>query len=262
MFGGKETGEDMRENMRDKESYLTIKYSVVMPIHRYNEYTDVAVKSVLKAIGNREDIEFIILNDNPEAPLDYYGKCTRVVKLPKIDLLNKLIIGTQLAKGEYYCNADYDDISHPQKFELFDTLLEYNDIVGANQCVFWDVKTDKTYRMKKEARTRKYVYQNEVGVFPWLQHSNSAIPLKWLRKVGYDGGRNMGMYRTDGRVLTDSPIWAKAHLDGLEVGFMDDINQNAWRQCWQILTGENVNVYDNMGQYFEECEVQKPKVLL
>ncbi len=252
----------MRENMRDRGRYLTIMYSVVMPIHKYNEFTEKAIGSVTNAIGGRQDVEFLILDDSGLPNIWELDMRINYIKLPKIDLLNKLIIGTQLAKGEYYCNADYDDISHPQKFELFDTLLEYNDIVGANQCVFWDVKTDKTYRMKKEARTRKYMYRNEVGAFPWLQHSNSAIPLKWLRKVGYDGGRNMGMYRTDGRVLTDSPIWAKAHLDGLEVGFMDDINQNAWRQCWQILTGENVNVYDNMGQYFEECEVQKPKVLL
>ena len=230
-----------------------------MPIHRYNEFTGRAIRSVVRAIGNRKDVEFIILDDSDSDKISKGD--IKLVKLPKIDLLNKLIIGTQIAKGEYYCNVDYDDISHPQKFELFDKLLETNDIVGANQCVFWDVKTDKTYRMKEEARTRRYMYQNEAGAFPWLQHSNSAIPLKWLRKVGYDGGRNMGMYRTDGRVLTDSPIWAKAHLDGLEFGFMDDINPNSWSQCWQILTGENVNVYDDMGQFFKECDVEKPKVL-
>ena len=253
--------------MRDKESYLTIKYSVVMPIHRYNKFTDKAIESVDRAIGNRSDVEFIILDDsvikdNLHFTINRAGyKPINHIKLSKIDLLNKLIIGTQLAKGEYYCNADYDDISHPQKFELFDELLEKNDIAGANQCVFWDVKDDKTYKMKEALKERTHTYKNKAITYPWLQHSNSAVPLKWLRKAGYDGGRNMGMYRDDGKMLTDSPIWARAVVDGLKFGFFDDINPNSWRQCWQILTGENVNVYDDMGKYFEECDVEKPKVL-
>ena len=132
--------------MRDKESYLTIKYSVVMPVHKFNKCTRKAIESVLDAIGNRKDVEFLILDDSGiEAN---YPKVIKHIKLPKIDLVNKLIVGTQLAKGEYYCNADYDDISHPQKFEFFDKLLEKSDIVGANQCVFWDVRTDKTYKLK------------------------------------------------------------------------------------------------------------------
>ena len=230
-----------------------------MPIHKYNEFTGMAIRSVVKAIGDRNDVEFIILDDSDSDKISKGD--IKLIKLPKIDLLNKLIIGTQLAKGEYYCNADYDDISHPQKFELFDKLLEKNDIAGANQCVFWDVKTDKTYRMKPNLLTRIHKHPTKPLTYPWVQHSNSAIPLKWLRKVGYDGGKRLGLVRADGRILTDSPIWTRAKMDGLKFGFFDDINPNSWRQCWQILTGDNVNVYDTMDILFEEVEVEKPKVL-
>ncbi len=241
-----------------------IKYSVVMPIHRNNRFLRNAVDSIGIAVKDRDDVEIIILDDSNEMLFtDEFKSLPNIqhIKLPKIDLLNKLIIGTQLAKGEYYCNSDYDDISHPQKFEMFDKLLETNDIVGANQCVFWDVKNDKTYKMKNAFKERKHIYRNKLFKYPWLQHSNTAIPLKWLRSVSYDGGRNMGMYRTDGELLTDSPVWARANVDGLKFGFFDDINPNSWMQCWQILTEDNVNVYDNMGQYFEECNVHKPEVL-
>ncbi len=134
-----------------------IKYSVVMPVHKYSKFTNAAIKSVDLAIGDRKDVEFIILDDSgktfaTEVPYERIQH----IRLSKIDLLNKLIIGTQLAKGEYYCNSDYDDISHPQKFEMFDKILETNDIVGANQCVFWDVKNDNTYKMKKAFKERKH----------------------------------------------------------------------------------------------------------
>ncbi len=233
-----------------------------MPIHRFNEFTNAAIKSVDVAIGDRDDVEFIILDDSGKTfATEVHYERLKHIRLPKIDLINKLIIGTQIAKGEYYCNCDYDDISHPQKFEFFDKLLAKNDVAGANQCVFWDVKSDKTYRMKSALKDRAHPGRAKTISYPWLQHSNSAIPLKWLRKIGYDGGRNMGMIRSDGRILTDSPIWAKAAEDGLKFGFLDDINENAWKQCWQIITGDNVNVYETMDVYFEEVKVKKPKVL-
>ncbi len=253
----------MRESKKlfDKKKNL-IKYSVVMPIHKYSKFTNAAIKSVDLAIGDRKDVEFIILDDSGKTfATDVPYERIQYIRLPKIDLLNKLIIGTQLAKGKYYCNADYDDISHPQKFELFDKLLENNDIAGANQCVFWDVKTDKTYKMKNALKERVHLYRNEAITYPWLQHSNTAMPLKWLRKVGYDGGRNMGMYRSDGKILTDSPIWARAIVDGLKFGFLDDINPNSWMQCWQILTDDNVNVYGSMDKYFKEIRIGKPELL-
>lgn len=246
--------------MQGEKGYLKIKYSCVMPIHKYNEYTGKAIQSVIKAIGDRKDVEFIILDDGDSDKVS--NGIIRIVKLPKIDLLNKLIIGTQMAKGEYYCNVDYDDISHPNKFEMFDKLLKNNDIAGANQCVFWDTKSDKTYKLKEQFyKTRTHLYLNNTIKYPWLQHSNSAIPLKWLRKVSYDGGKRMNMMHTGGHVITDSPIWAQAALDGLKFGFLDDVDKDAWKGCWQILTGQNVNNYDNMNDFFEEVDVEKPEVL-
>ena len=232
-----------------------IRYSCVMPIHKYNRFTSNAIGSVIKAIGDRKDIEFIILDDSDSDRITKGN--LKLVKLPKMDLINKLIIGTQIAKGEYYCNADYDDLAHPNKFELFDKILKYNDIAGANNCVFYDVKTDKTYKLKDKLLTRKHLYRNETIEYPLVQHSNSAIPLKWLRSVGYDGGKKIGMTHSEGKVMTDSPIWAKASIDGLKFGFIED-----WKKCWQIITGENVNTYESFGHLFDEIEVEKHEALL
>ena len=234
-----------------------IKYSCVMPINRYNRFTKIAMDSVITAIGKREDVEFIVLDDS-NTTIPHYDN-VQYVQLPKIDLVNKLIIGTQLAKGEYYCNVDYDDLSHPQKFELFDKLLKYNDIAGANNCVFYDVKTNKTYKLKDELLVRKHLYRNEAIEYPFIQHSNSAIPLKWLREVGYGNGKRVNMAHSEGHVMTDSPIWAKATIDGMKFGLIED-----WKNCWQIITDTNVNNYtkEQWKIGFDEVEVKRPKGLL
>ncbi|KKM00281.1 hypothetical protein LCGC14_1805990 [marine sediment metagenome] len=247
--------------MRDRESYLTIKYSVVMPLHKMHFFTDKAIKSVLTAIRDRKDVEFLILDDSQTAVV-FSDKMIQHIKLPKMDLINKLIIGTQLAEGEYYCNADYDDISHPQKFEFFDKLLEANDIAGANQCIFFDSKSGKSYKPKDGMKYRTHTYQNERISFPWLQHSNSAIPLKWLRKFGYGNGQSIGMAHTQGHIMTDSPIWAKAKIDGLKFGFFEDIIPNAWKQCYQIIHNDNVNKYTKEMWATDFIEIKKPKGVL
>ena len=233
-----------------------IKYSVVMPIHRYNEYTHYAIRSVVKAIGKRKDVEFIILDDSSNDKISKGN--IKLIKLPKIDLVNKLIMGTQLAKGQYYCNADYDDLAHPKKFELFDKILKYNDMAGANNCVFFNTKTKKTYKLKDKLRNKKHTYNGRIIEYPWLQHSNSAIPLKWLRQVGYGNGKKIQVEHMDGHIMTDTPIWIRASMDGLKVGFIED-----WKQCWQIVHGDNVNVYteERWKSGFDEIEVEIPKEL-
>jgi len=235
-----------------------IKYSVVMPVHKYIKYTDMAINSVMTAIGKRKDVEFIILDDSFKNVV-FTDDRIKHIKLPKIDLVNKLIVGTQLAKGQYYCNADYDDLAHPKKFEIFDKLLKYNDMAGANNCVFFDTRTRKTYKLKDRLRFKKHKYNGRIIEFPWLQHSNSAIPLKWLRQVGYGCGKNIQVEHIDGHIMTDTPIWIRAAMDGLKVGFIDD-----WKQCWQIVHGGNVNVYteERWKSGFDEINVEIPKELL
>lgn len=254
-LSGKGIGEDMRDKTKlfDK----LIKYSCVMPIHKYNEFTGMAIRSVVKAIGDRKDIEFIILDDSDSDKISKGD--IKLIKLPKIDLINKLIMGTQLARGKYYCNADYDDLAHPKKFELFDKLLKKNDMAGANNCVFFDTKTRKTYKLKNSLCVKKHKYNGRIIEYPWLQHSNSAIPLDWLRQVGYGCEKKIQIAHIDGHIMTDTPIWVRASMDGLKVGFIED-----WKQCWQIIHGDNVNTYteDQWKSGFDEIEVKIPKELI
>ena len=244
--------------MREKMLFDNlIKYSCVMCLHKYHKFVPIVIDSIIKSIGNRKDIEFLVLDDSGE-PWNEIENINHI-RLPKIDLINKMIMGTQLAKGQYYCNADYDDIPHPQKFELLDNILKYNDIAGANNAVFWDVKTDKTYCLKHEFNTRTHTNKNKTIRFPWLHPSNSAVPLDWLRSVGYDGGYRIGMTHKEGKIMTDSPIWARAEMDGLKFGFIED-----WKQCWQIVHGGNINVYneEQWKNSFKEIKIKKPTVLL
>jgi hypothetical protein len=239
-----------------------LKYSCVMPLHKMSFFTDRAIKSVLTAMGDRKDIEFLILDDC-DKKVGFTDNRIKHIRLPKIDLVNKLIIGTQLAKGEYYCNVDYDDLSHPKKFELFDKILKYNDIAGANQCVFFDARTGKSYKMKTQFLTREHLYQNKTIKYPWIQHSNSAIPLKWLRAVSYGSEKNINMRHKQGHIITDSPIWARAKIEGLKVGFFNDIDPEAWKECYQVIHNENVNRYNDevWKTGFDEVSVEKPEAM-
>ena len=128
-------------------------------------------------------------------------------------------------------------------------------------CVF-DAITGKAYKPKNRLRHRIHLYRNDTIKYPWLQHSNSAIPLDWLRKVGYGNGQSIGMARIDKKVMTDSPIWAKAQIDGLKFGFFEDIVQNSWKQCFQIIHNNNVNRYtiEKFRADFVEIKSKLPEV--
>ena len=72
------------------------------------------------------------------------------------------------------------------------------------------------------------------------------------------------MAHKEKHVITDSPIWAQAKIDGLRFGFFEDIVPNAWKQCYQISHGDNVNKYDDKvwKDGFVEVKVKLPKVLI
>ena len=110
---------------------------------------------------------------------------------------------------------------------------------------------------------RKHKYRGKAIKYPWLQHSNSAIPLDWLRMVGYGNEKRVLMSHATGHVMTDNPIWAQAYIDGLKFGFFDDVTPNAWKKCVQIVGNHNVNVYSDAQweSSFDEVDIKLPKVL-
>lgn len=113
--------------------------SVVMSV--YNEpleYLEAAIDSILTQTV--KNIEFIIINDNPEnANLDYlrqmasqHKKIQLICNKKNLGLPTSLNIGVERALGKYIARMDADDISMPSRLEEQIKYLEDNcyDLVG------------------------------------------------------------------------------------------------------------------------------------
>jgi len=245
-----------------------IKYTVFMPTHKKQPYLEIAIQSVLIAAGDRA-FEFIILDDSlgeiksndipPDPRIDH-------IQLPRrIDLVTKMRLGVNFARGKYFMPADHDDLSHPKRFEYADKLFAMGyDIVGAEQCVFYNAQNGKCYCLAKERLEQSITVGNTIYHRRFIQHSNSAIPIKWLKHNNYDGGRKFGITMPYNRPAIDTPLWIEAGIQQLKIGTFSMLDQEAWKQCFQIKTPESVNSYESVWDdlsYFVPISVELPPCL-
>jgi len=236
-----------------------------------HSFLKIAIESVITAMGDRDDIEFIIADDsNGEIPESIIPKDSRINHfiLPSginYSLIMKMNLAINMAHGDYFCPADHDDLSHPDRFTITDELINSTGsaVVGADDCVFYDAKRKRCYRLKENFRRRIYTnpWTKQRYEYTWLQHSNSAILTDWLKHYGYDGGKSLGLVPTgSAKFLIDTPVWVRASIDKMRVSTFDMIDETAWARCWQILTGFNVNTYkDSRDALFDEIVIDVPK---
>lgn len=139
--------------------------SVIMSI--YSEPLEWLVKSIESILAQDfQEIEFIIVNDNPERLelngflASYKSKFSNIIILKNeknLGLIKSLNKGIECASGKYIARMDADDIALPHRLSTqLNYILKYKyDLIGANVEVISEIE-EKMYDSNKII-TDKYV---------------------------------------------------------------------------------------------------------
>lgn len=247
-----------------------IKYTATMTTHKSQRFWKPAITSLMNAVGDREDIEIIILDDSPgfarimNKP-QWELQESDIPKDPRIEwkrfdfhlpLLDKEMLGINMAQGEYIALCNHNDIMHPKRFEYCDELLKTYDLAGAENNIFYNYSNGTTWKYP-ERRLRNH-YKGMAGecYYPMLSDTNSAIPRSFLLRHPHDNGASLGLYPYGGAIISESPLWIHAALDGLTLGEFREIDKDAWSSCFDCVDSDSVFTYENLwNQMFEEVNV-------
>lgn len=115
---------------------MTIRVSVLMPVHDGEKYIQQAVESIRSQTYS--DFEFIIVDDGSSdntVPMleKYAAEDSRIVLVfnkTNLGLARSLNYGLDLAKGEYIARMDADDISLPERLAAQVFFLDAHPEVG------------------------------------------------------------------------------------------------------------------------------------
>lgn len=173
------------------------KVSVIMSTYKEKE---IFLRKSIESILNQTyiDFEFIIILDNPQNEEhkmivnEYVQKDSRVrffVNEKNMGLTSSLNRGVSLAKGEYICRMDADDISMPYRLEKQIAYLVQNDydliggitqMVDENDRIIYSIKTIP----HDFERIRKIIKYNQCLAHPtWLGKKNIFIDLEGYRNI-------------------------------------------------------------------------------
>lgn len=119
---------------------LSYEISVLMAINKYDEYTSIAINSIIaqKAV----DLQFVIVVNGSDRDNIYdilysqYGKFEYIYIIKTVvgQLASALNYGIDFCRSDYIARMDSDDISHPLRLrKQLDYIILHNlDVVGAN----------------------------------------------------------------------------------------------------------------------------------
>lgn len=173
--------------------------SVVMGVHRFDEYVEDAIESILNQTF--KDLEFIIVANGPDAnkvissiqrlfPADIKIKylSTQIGQLA-----HALNIGIDAAKYEYIARMDADDVSHPERLEKqYQYLIENDlDLVGTDINLISEDGKFLGYRDYPKGKNinKKITYKN------CFAHNTILMRKSIFLKVrGYNAGFNSEDY--------------------------------------------------------------------
>jgi glycosyltransferase involved in cell wall biosynthesis len=106
------------------------KVSVILPVHRDDDFANAAILSILNQ--EFEDLEILLIGNNDIEILKSFQNIPRVriIKAPhNFNLSEKLNLGIEAAYGKYLARMDSDDISHADRISKQVTFMdEHEDI--------------------------------------------------------------------------------------------------------------------------------------
>lgn len=106
--------------------------SITFPIHRYHEYAEEALASILNQ--DYKEIEVLFLDNSDSGVSEFFdlsNRAIRYLRLPRtFGLSETLNVAIHEARGIYLARMDYDDISLPNRISKQVDYMEENPFVS------------------------------------------------------------------------------------------------------------------------------------
>ncbi|MBY7701404.1 glycosyltransferase [Vibrio harveyi] len=246
------------------------KISVIMSV--YNEDVDWLAESIYSITNQtHKDIEFIIVNDNPNnleninLIKNISSRDPRIVTWfnnENLGLVRSLNIAISLCTGEYVARMDADDISLPNRLERQLLFLEENklDLVGANVLLFDDARPEgffTTDKLQTHKFLKKLLLKGTIGI---------VHPTFFCRKNLY---LQLNGY-SDSPHTEDKEFLARVFVNNYKVGNISDVllkcrynnssitkNNAAYVNYVGRYITRKFNDFDKLGTYtFDSLEVR------
>lgn len=154
--------------------------SIIMPVYNGDRYLKEAIDSIVKQ--SFTDFEFIIINDGStdksEEIISSYDDIRIVyIKNPEnYKLIKTLNIGFSIAKGNYICRMDADDVSMPDRLEVqVDFMENHPEYVMAGSYV------NKIDELGQRKNTIEYYTKDEDLRFAMIYYCPFIHPSMILR---------------------------------------------------------------------------------
>ncbi|HAF61981.1 MAG TPA: glycosyl transferase group 2 family protein [Anaerolineaceae bacterium] len=178
------------------------KVTVLMAVYNGEKYLNESINSILNQ--TYQDFEFLTINDASvdktlEILCEYKDPRIKVVTNEQnIGLAKSLNRGLALAKGEYICRMDADDVSLPARLEKQISFLERNKDFGL--CGSWIRNFgDKSYVDKLPVSHEEIISQLFFGYA--IAHPSVVIRTDILKEING--------YNEDLRYAQDYELWSR-----------------------------------------------------
>jgi len=233
--------------MNNKQQKLV---SVIIPAYNIEKYISQTIESVI--CQTYKNIEIIIVNDgstdNTDKIIQEYGKKDERIVI--YNQLNKGLSaarnsGFKIAKGDYFCLIDGDDIMLPEKIESQIYFLEKNifaDFIYSKVYCFID-GTNNIYIQKMDNASSPYVYNK------LLSYGNFISPNSvFFKRNIFD---KLGGFDENLRSSEDFDYWL--YLSKNEVNFLhQDKYLTLCRSRKDSLTSNSIRMYTTVISVFEK----------
>ncbi len=167
-----------------------MRFSIIIPT--YNR-SDLLIETINSALDQTfRDYEIIIVNDgstdNTKDVLESYGNKIRVLHKENSGAEKSRNAGAYIARGEYYCFFDSDDLMFPWTLETYNKVIEQENFppLVLGQPFHFSDKIPETFLHQKATSINYVVYNDYFSKDRTVYSSSSMIVIRkdYFFKVG------------------------------------------------------------------------------
>lgn len=191
-------------NKEDKNNLMNM-VSVIIPCYN-SEHT---IINTLKSLQNQtiKNFEVVFVNDgsvdNTKIVIDKFIEETDIERVTYVEQSNSGVSaarnkGLKIAKGEYICFLDSDDVYHPQFIELLCKSIQYNNVDVAYCRFKKSIETTKNYEidssviLKSQSEILKdFTYKDiPIGMWSFIYKKSIIMNHNIMFNEGYRYGED------------------------------------------------------------------------
>lgn len=162
----------------------TINFSIIIPLLYFDDISKLCLESVLSVTRDRNDIEIIVVDNNPfvndKTTLKTYRESILVIKEPRKGSYVARNSGVKEAKGENIIFCDADCIVEKQWFTILEQALQKSEVV-CGACIIYSPRKIFDFFQAKLAKKWAILSVNGLG----FRAGVAALKRSVFYRIGY-----------------------------------------------------------------------------